>query len=411
MQAREFLKRIAEGQREFVDVNLSRADLDNAFLDGANLSGATFFEASLHRANLTGATLDGANLSGANLSGAQLNNADLRRADLSGANLVSVNLSSTNLRDADLTGANLAGANLRGANLSSGASLSGANLRGADLTGANLIRVDLSGANLTGVDLTSVRLSAANVASTIFSDIDLSPVAAELLTVRHLGPSVVATSTLTRSCGRIPKEFLKGCGLADWEIEHARLYDPDLSAFQVAEIVTRVHELRAKGPIQFYSVFISHSHADKAFARRLYKALDKHGVRCWFDEKQMLPGDDIHDRIDHGIRVWDKVLLCASKESLTSWWVDAEIERAFAKEQRLMKERGEKVLVLIPLALDAYLFTEWSSGKATQVQTRIAGDFKAWKSESFDFEKAVGSLVRALRADGGGRELPPLPRL
>jgi hypothetical protein len=72
-------------------------------------------------------------------------------------------------------------------------------------------------------------------------------------------------------------------------------------------------------PIQFYSVFISYSHEDKSFARRLYNELQGHGIRCWLDEHQLLPGDDIYEQVDHGIRLWDKILLCCSKHSLTSW--------------------------------------------------------------------------------------------
>jgi hypothetical protein len=52
--------------------------------------------------------------------------------------------------------------------------------------------------------------------------------------------------------------------------------------------------------VEFYSCFISYAHEDKLFARGLHDALQARGVRCWLDEKQMLPGDDIYEQVDRG---------------------------------------------------------------------------------------------------------------
>lgn len=163
--------------------------------------------------------------------------------------------------------------------------------------------------------------------------------------------------------------------------------------------------------IQFYSCFISYSHENKPFARRLHDALQGRGIRCWLDEHQLLPGDKIYTEVDRGIRLWDKVLLCCSKESLASWWVENEIQIAFDKEQQLRKQRGQDVLALIPLNLDGYLFDGWESGMATQIRARLAADFTGWETDNGKFESEFEKLVKALRADAGGRESPPQSRL
>ena len=75
-------------------------------------------------------------------------------------------------------------------------------------------------------------------------------------------------------------------------------------------------------------------------------------------------------------------------------------------------EGGEKVLALIPLNLDGFLFSaNYQSGKKAEITSRVAANFVGWEKDSTLFDHELEKVIRALRTDEGGREKPPPARL
>lgn len=384
-------------QKEKFKPDLSHAVLQDTDFEGFNLSRVNFRGSDISGSNLMGVDLSGADLSKANLDGVVLRNANLHKANLKkarinkvglvgivkkgGKNVMDVYYKSPDLSGADLSGAKLTEAKLYDANLSnanlSGANLDIASLRFVNLEGAILKKASLISTTIFGSSLIQADLTGMEVGHTIMGMSDIGNCIG-FETVEVSGHCTIDFHTLSTS-NSLPNSFLLKIGLP----EHIIINLPDLS------------QERNK---RFYPVFLSHSWANKPFARKLYEALIAKGVNVFFDEKKFKPGDNLYESVSKGIENYDKMILVCSKDSLTeSWWVDREIDRVLAKEKDLFNEIGESVHLLIPITIDDYVF-QWKGAKKEDIKRYMIGNFKNWEDD-IAFEKALNDLIHALNPD------------
>ena len=195
--------------------------------------------------------------------------------------------------------------------------------------------------------------------------------------------------TIAISKGRIPEVFLRGCGLSDWEIESAKLYNPDLANHEIDEILYRVHDLRATQPLQISPLFISYSHADNAFVEKVEEHLNAKGIRFWRDVHHATAGR-LEKQIDRAIRYNPTVLVILSENSVKSDWVQHEVRTA----RELEKETGRDVLC--PVALDAsWKESPWPERVMEQVMEYNILDFSEWEDDA-EFGKLFKKLIDGL---------------
>ena len=102
------------------------------------------------------------------------------------------------------------------------------------------------------------------------------------------------------------------------------------------------------------SIFLCHSAKDKFFVRELARQLQAVGVRVWLDEAEINIGDSLTQKIGHAIEAMEFFGVVLSRHSVTSEWVQRELQVAM---QRELKERKVVILPLLlePVELPAFL--------------------------------------------------------
>jgi len=127
------------------------------------------------------------------------------------------------------------------------------------------------------------------------------------------------------------------------------------------------------------NVFLCHSSSDKSVARKIYHQLiEIKSVKPWFDEVDILPGEDWEPAIKRAVRNSQVVVVCMSKSSVRK-------EGFLQKEIRIAidvaLEKPENTIFIIPIKLEE-----------CEVPDRLSS-FQ-WVKYPEDWDKLILSLKR-----------------
>lgn len=90
-------------------------------------------------------------------------------------------------------------------------------------------------------------------------------------------------------------------------------------------------------------VFISHSKKDNVLAGRIASYLERVGLDVWYDEREIMPGDNWADKTAQGLRESDAMVVLLTEGALDSEFMRRNID--FALSQKPFKRRVIPVFV------------------------------------------------------------------
>ncbi len=153
-----------------------------------------------------------------------------------------------------------------------------------------------------------------------------------------------------------------------------------------------------------YDVFLSHSSKDKTVVRVLAGRLRADGLKVWFDEWVIKPGDSIPAKIEEGLEHSRVLVLCMSANAFGSDWAQLEAGM-FRFRDPLNKERRFLPLRLddVPIkgSLRQFLCINWPRDPQKQEYAKL---LKACRSSPDHEQKAdmlqhVARLARARHSE------------
>ena len=133
-----------------------------------------------------------------------------------------------------------------------------------------------------------------------------------------------------------------------------------------------------------YDAFLSHASEDKKIiADKLVKILTDQGLKIWYDDFCIKPGDSIREKIDEGLLKSRHGLLLLSKNFFKKEWCKKELNALFLKNINNIKNK---------------IFPIWFriNEKDVNNYSPLIADIKAFIIEEDDFEKVINDITKSL---------------
>jgi len=115
---------------------------------------------------------------------------------------------------------------------------------------------------------------------------------------------------------------------------------------------------------QTVKMFISYSHQDKSFARKLAGELESAGMKVWWDFDSLKGGQDWQKEIENAIKQCDFFLVTLTPDAITSEWVGNEITYANQAQKTIIPLHLKECEIPIGLIKKQYIDFEKQTQKS-----------------------------------------------
>jgi uncharacterized protein YjbI with pentapeptide repeats len=227
---------------------------------------------------------------------------------------------------------------------------------GADFSKSKFEKCILSGSYHNGIfegaDFDGAYVFGANFVNTNLSNI------ANLTRSHVYSPISIDLRTLKLS-GKLPKQFHIGAGFSGSDID--KLKDDILRRRKT-------------------TVFLSHSSKDERIVSLLAADLEKRGLDVWYAPRDLKIGAKTRTELDTAVSSVDKLIVILSKNSISSDWVEQEVENALEIERKTRKS------FLIPVMIDDKVMKSRAGWAAYLRRTKNIGRLSSMKRDESYFK-------------------------